>query len=64
MRSSREPLIPLNTAKLLFFFHIPFTQPYFFCFRTAKILCFHAKKHEAQGPGYFFSFSPTVRIAA
>lgn len=30
MRSSREPLIPLNTAKLLFFFHIPLNRSYFF----------------------------------
>ena len=64
MRSSREPLIPLNTAKLLFFFPYSIHSAILFCFRTAKILCFHAKKHEAQGLGYFFSFSPTVRIAA
>ncbi len=36
MRSSREPLIPLNTAKLLFFFHITFNQPYFFAFSPIK----------------------------
>lgn len=63
MRSSREPLIPLNTAKLLFFF-IFHSLDHTFCFSTAKILCFHAKKYEVQALGYFFCFSPTVRIPA
>ena len=58
MRSSREPLIPLNTAKLLFFFHITFNRPYFFYFHTAKIRRFHAKKHEGQAIGYFSPFRP------
>ena len=43
MRSSREPLIPLNTAKLLFFFHIPFTQPYFFVFLLLNYCVFMQK---------------------
>lgn len=63
MRSSREPLIPLNTAKLLFFSY-SIHSTILFCFSTAKILCFHAKKYEVQALGYFFCFSPTVRIPA
>lgn len=43
MRSSREPLIPLNTAKLLFFFHITFNRPYFFAFTLLKYGVFMQK---------------------
>ena len=58
MRSSREPLIPLNTAKLLFFFHIPFTQPYFFAFALLKYCVFIQKSMKRKLLAIFYSSRP------
>ena len=58
MRSSREPLIPLNTAKLLFFFHIPFTQPYFFAFALLKYCVFMQKSMKRKVLAIFSAFHP------
>ena len=58
MRSSREPLIPLNTAKLLFFFHIPFTRPYFFAFTLLKYCVFMRKSKKCKLLAIFSAFHP------
>ena len=58
MRSSREPLIPLNTAKLLFFFHIPFTRPYFFAFPLLKYCVFMLNSMKCKLLAIFSAFHP------
>ena len=58
MRSSREPLIPLNTAKLLFFFHIPFTRPYFFASTLLKYCVFIRKSMKRKLLAIFYPSRP------
>ncbi len=58
MRSSREPLIPLNTAKLLFFFHITFNRPYFFAFTLLKYGVFMQKSMKDKLLAIFSPFRP------
>ena len=58
MRSSREPLIPLNTAKLLFFFHIPYTQPYFFSFALLKYCVVIRRSMKCKLLAIFSAFHP------
>lgn len=58
MRSSREPLIPLNTAKLLFFFHIPFNRSYFFASTLLKYCVFMQKSMKRKRLTIFYPSHP------